>query len=82
MLVAMIAAGGIGIAIGACLMAFSIWQWRDYKRLQTRMLGKLAKHGAAQALGTHESMSTWDRRRYANHYSTKYSKGLSLRAAP
>ena len=41
MLGAMVVAGGIGVAIGAGLMAFAIWQWRDYEALRGRMLKRL-----------------------------------------
>lgn len=41
MLGAMVVAGGIGVAIGAGLMAFAIWQWRDYEALKGRMLKRL-----------------------------------------
>ena len=41
MLGAMVVAGGIGVAIGAGLMAFAIWQWRDYEALKARMLKRL-----------------------------------------
>ena len=41
MLGAMVVAGGIGVAIGAGLMAFAVWQWRDYEALKGRMLKRL-----------------------------------------
>lgn len=43
MLGAMVVAGGVGVVIGAVLVAFAVWQWRDMQALKSRYTKRLTQ---------------------------------------